>query len=197
MESAWCRSSARNLFGHSAIKEALSTVSESERGEGREAKEVDDRPGRRRTGGGLPPGQGGVRRAHRQRAGDCARAGGTDPGPKAPSFVEGVINLRGSVLPVIDLRRAWAQQVERTDRQRIMVFLISDVRTGFIVDQVAEVLKIPKAAIEPAPQLSKRTGQAAEPHGQSGKAEAHGATDRSAAPDGRRRNWQHSPRLRR
>jgi purine-binding chemotaxis protein CheW len=35
-----------------------------------------------------------------------------------------------------------------------MVFLISDVRTGFIVDQVAEVLKIPKAAIEPAPQLS-------------------------------------------
>jgi purine-binding chemotaxis protein CheW len=36
-----------------------------------------------------------------------------------------------------------------------MVFLIADVRTGFIVDQVAEVLKIPKAAIEPAPQLSR------------------------------------------
>ena len=76
--------------------------------------------------------------------------------PKAPSFVEGDINLRGSVLPVIDLRlRLGLKQVERTDRQRIMVFLISDVRTGFIVDQVAEVLMIPKAAIEPAPQLSK------------------------------------------
>jgi purine-binding chemotaxis protein CheW len=76
--------------------------------------------------------------------------------PKAPSFVEGVINLRGSVLPVIDLRmRLGLKQIERTDRQRIMVFLISDVRTGFIVDQVAEVLKIPKAAIEVSPQLSK------------------------------------------
>jgi purine-binding chemotaxis protein CheW len=76
--------------------------------------------------------------------------------PQAPSFVEGVINLRGTVLPVIDLRRRLGlDQVERTDRQRIMVFLIADVRTGFIVDQVAEVLKIPKAAIEPAPQLSR------------------------------------------
>jgi purine-binding chemotaxis protein CheW len=75
--------------------------------------------------------------------------------PKAPSFVEGVINLRGTVLPVIDLRlRLGLEQVERSDRQRIMVFLISGVRTGFIVDQVAEVLKIPKAAIELAPQLS-------------------------------------------
>ena len=80
--------------------------------------------------------------------------------PKAPSFVEGVINLRGTVLPVIDLRqRLGLQQVERTDRQRIMVFLISDVRTGFIVDQVAEVLRIPKAAIEPAPQLSAEQSQ--------------------------------------
>jgi purine-binding chemotaxis protein CheW len=79
--------------------------------------------------------------------------------PKAPSFVEGVINLRGTVLPVIDLRlRLGLEQVERSDRQRIMVFLISDVRTGFIVDQVAEVLRIPKAAIEAAPQLSAEQG---------------------------------------
>jgi purine-binding chemotaxis protein CheW len=63
------------------------------------------------------------------------------------------------VLPVIDLRlRLGLEQVERSDRQRIMVFLISDVRTGFIVDQVAEVLRIPKAAIEPAPQLSAEQG---------------------------------------
>jgi len=44
------------------------------------------------------------------------------------------------VLPVIDLRRGLvSRQVDAHDRQRIMVFLISDVRTGFIVDQVAEV----------------------------------------------------------
>jgi len=54
---------------------------------------------------------------------------------------------------VIDLRlRLGLKQVERTDRQRIMVFLISDVRTGFIVDQVAEVLE--------DSQVGHRTGAA-------------------------------------
>jgi purine-binding chemotaxis protein CheW len=75
--------------------------------------------------------------------------------PKAPHFVEGVINLRGSVLPVVDLRRRLGlATVERSDRQRIMVFLIDRVCTGFIVDSVAEVLKVERAAIEPAPRLS-------------------------------------------
>ncbi len=75
--------------------------------------------------------------------------------PKTPAFVEGVVNLRGSVLPVIDQRRRLGMKmVERNDRQRIMVFLLDGVRTGFIVDSVAEVLKIPKTAIEPAPRLS-------------------------------------------
>jgi len=76
--------------------------------------------------------------------------------PTAPDIVEGIINLRGSVLPVIDLRlRLGLPAIERTDGQRIMVFLIADVRTGFIVDQVAEVLKIASANIEAAPQLSQ------------------------------------------
>ena len=75
--------------------------------------------------------------------------------PKAPPFVEGVINLRGSVLPVIDQRqRLGLATTERNDRQRIMVFLLGGVRTGFIVDSVTEVLKIPKNAIEAAPCLS-------------------------------------------
>jgi purine-binding chemotaxis protein CheW len=80
--------------------------------------------------------------------------------PKAPAFVEGVINLRGTVLPVLDLRlRMGMPRVERSDRQRIMVFRISGVRTGFIVDQVAEVLRIPKLSIEPAPRLSTEQGR--------------------------------------
>ncbi len=75
--------------------------------------------------------------------------------PHAPHFVEGVINLRGTVLPVIDLRvRLGLRRVERSDRHRIMVFLLNGVRTGFVVDQVAEVLRIPKNAVEAAPQLS-------------------------------------------
>jgi len=75
--------------------------------------------------------------------------------PKTPSFVEGVINLRGTVLPVIDQRtRLGMDAIDRHDGQRIMVYLLQGVRTGFIVDSVAEVLRIPKAQVAPAPQMS-------------------------------------------
>lgn len=75
--------------------------------------------------------------------------------PKAPGFVEGVINLRGAVLPVIDQRRRLGlPDLERNDRQRIMVYAFNNTRTGFIVDAVTEVLKIPKSAIEGSPRLS-------------------------------------------
>jgi purine-binding chemotaxis protein CheW len=70
--------------------------------------------------------------------------------------VEGVINLRGQVLPVMDLRRRLGLvNVARNDGQRIVVFMIHNVRTGFIVDSVAEVLKVPHSAIEPAPRMSE------------------------------------------
>jgi purine-binding chemotaxis protein CheW len=147
---------ARNLFGNSVVKEALSAVNDIELEDDLHAKEADGnldddeqvvifRLDKEEFGAPIASVQEIVRVPEA-----LIRV------PQAPSFVEGVINLRGSVLPVIDLRlRLGLNQVERTDRQRIMVFLIGDVRTGFIVDQVAEVLKIPKAAIEPAPQLSK------------------------------------------
>jgi purine-binding chemotaxis protein CheW len=75
--------------------------------------------------------------------------------PKTPDFIEGVINLRGVVLPVVDQRRRFhLTGVERNDRQRIMVFTIRGVRTGFIVDFVSEVRRIPASAIGRAPDLS-------------------------------------------
>jgi len=75
--------------------------------------------------------------------------------PRTPDFVEGVINLRGTVLPVIDQRRRLGMDaIARNDRQRIMVFTLGGLRTGFIVDSVAEVLRIPRQNIAPAPQLS-------------------------------------------
>jgi len=75
--------------------------------------------------------------------------------PKTPSFIEGVINLRGSVLPVVDQRRRFGLAAgERNDRQRIMVFTIRDIRTGFIVDSVSEVMRISARAIGSAPKLS-------------------------------------------
>ena len=75
--------------------------------------------------------------------------------PQTPRFVEGVINLRGTVLPVIDQRtRLGMSPIARNDRQRIMVYTLNGLRTGFIVDSVAEVLRIPRQHIDPAPQLS-------------------------------------------
>ena len=77
--------------------------------------------------------------------------------PKVNAFMEGIVNLRGMVLPVVDQRRRFAlPDAERNDRQRIMVLMIKGVRTGFIVDQVSEVLKIPQAVIEAAPALSDK-----------------------------------------
>jgi purine-binding chemotaxis protein CheW len=76
--------------------------------------------------------------------------------PKTPDFVEGVVNLRGVVLPVVDQRRRFGlPSMERNDRQRIMVYTIHGVRTGFIVDQVLEVMRIPASVIGPSPTLSE------------------------------------------
>jgi purine-binding chemotaxis protein CheW len=75
--------------------------------------------------------------------------------PKTPAFVEGVINLRGAVMPIIDQRRRFAlPHAEHNDRQRIVVFLVNGVRTGFIVDSVSEVLKVSRKEIAEAPELA-------------------------------------------
>jgi purine-binding chemotaxis protein CheW len=80
--------------------------------------------------------------------------------PRTPPFVEGVINLRGTVLPVIDQRsRLGLPGIARNDRQRIMVYLLGGMRTGFIVDSVAEVLRIPRGHIVPAPTMSDEQSQ--------------------------------------
>jgi purine-binding chemotaxis protein CheW len=76
--------------------------------------------------------------------------------PKTPAFIEGVVNLRGTVLPVVDQRRRFGlPETARNDRQRIMVFTIHGLRTGFIVDSVSEVMRIPRAVIGAAPNLSE------------------------------------------
>jgi purine-binding chemotaxis protein CheW len=149
--------SADNLFRHSAVKEAMTTVETMEDDNSRENDvDADDLAS-------DDDEQVVVFRLDKEEFGvpiDSVQEIVRVPEelthvPKAPPFVEGVINLRGSVLPVIDLRRRLGMPtVERSDRQRVMVFLISGMRTGFIVDSVAEVLKIHKNAIEPAPHLS-------------------------------------------
>jgi len=149
--------SAANLFGHSSVKEALMAVNKLRDGaqeddlSNEDEIEADDdeqvvvfRLGREEFGVPIDSVQEIVRVPD-----ELTHV------PKAPTFVEGVINLRGAVLPVIDLRRRLGlATVERSEGQRVMVFLISGVCTGFIVDSVAEVLKIHKNEIEVSPKLS-------------------------------------------
>ena len=75
--------------------------------------------------------------------------------PKAPAFVDGIINLRGSVVPVIDLsRRFGVPSQTRSDRQRILVLPFAGGKAGFLVDDVSQVIKIAPADIHAAPDLS-------------------------------------------
>lgn len=70
--------------------------------------------------------------------------------PRAPAFVEGVINLRGKVIPVVDLRRRFGlESSEHTRASRIVVVEIGDNVVGVIVDGVSEVLRVTGASIEP------------------------------------------------
>ena len=81
------------------------------------------------------------------------------PVPRAPAFLEGVIKLRGEVLPVLDVRRRLklptpaergASPRERR-RERLVVCRIGTRRVGLIVDAVTHVVKVERAAIRPAP----------------------------------------------
>lgn len=78
--------------------------------------------------------------------------------PKTPKFLEGVINLRGEVLPVIDQRRRFDMPA-LTDgaRRRIIVVRTARHRAGIIVDGVSEILRSATDAIEPAPDLTGET----------------------------------------
>jgi purine-binding chemotaxis protein CheW len=74
--------------------------------------------------------------------------------PHAPGFVEGVTNLRGTVLPVIDLRKRFGlPKREASKETRIVVVNMADVKVGMIVDQVSEVLTIQSEIIEPTPPM--------------------------------------------
>jgi purine-binding chemotaxis protein CheW len=71
--------------------------------------------------------------------------------PDAPGFVEGVMNLRGNVIPVVDLRRRFNLPAgEKTAATRVVVVDINGEGIGVIVDAVTEVLRITESSIEPA-----------------------------------------------
>ena len=70
--------------------------------------------------------------------------------PSAPAFVEGIINLRGSVIPVVDLRKRFALSISERDKDnRILVVDIGGNDIGVVVDAVTEVLRISSDSVEP------------------------------------------------
>jgi purine-binding chemotaxis protein CheW len=78
--------------------------------------------------------------------------------PKTPKFLEGVVNLRGEVLPVIDQRRRFDMPpAARPEARRLVVVRTGGRRAGLIVDSVSEVLRSTADAVEPAPDLTGET----------------------------------------
>lgn len=78
------------------------------------------------------------------------------PVPNIKKFIKGIINLRGNIIPVIDVRlRFRIPEIEYTDKTCIIVTNINNIQVGLIVDEVSEVLTIPEDRISQPPQTNK------------------------------------------
>lgn len=79
------------------------------------------------------------------------------PVPEMPDFVRGIVNLRGKIIPVMDVRLRFKKPFkEYMDRTCIIVIDIHDLSIGLIVDQVSEVITIPASDVAQPPDLQKR-----------------------------------------
>lgn len=84
---------------------------------------------------------------------EIIRAADITPVPGAPVHVNGVINLRGKIIPVVNLRRRFGlPEVEANEEQRIIIVEIGEKRLGMLVDSVSQVIRIPSAVIEDLPE---------------------------------------------
>lgn len=82
----------------------------------------------------------------------------TTPLPHAPSYMKGVINLRGTVLPVMDLsERLGLKPQEQTDRNVIIVVNHDDVMTGLLVDAVSDIIALTTDDLQPPPEMQAGT----------------------------------------
>jgi purine-binding chemotaxis protein CheW len=74
------------------------------------------------------------------------------PMPRAPEFVEGVLDVRGTLVPIVDLRRRFeTPEVAYDEDTRIVLVDFNDERLGLVVDSVTEVLRAPETAVSPPP----------------------------------------------
>jgi len=69
--------------------------------------------------------------------------------PRSENYIEGVVNLRGNIIPIINLHKKFNLQAEGNEEdKRIIVFQFNDLKVGIIVDEVSEVLRLGKEDIE-------------------------------------------------
>ncbi|RNB57973.1 chemotaxis protein CheW [Brevibacillus gelatini] len=74
--------------------------------------------------------------------------------PKSPVYVEGVIDLRGRILPIVNLRKMFGlEPIAQTDDTRFVDLQLEGLNIGIVVDAVSEVMNIPQHLIEPAPPI--------------------------------------------
>lgn len=92
---------------------------------------------------------------HLEEVREIIMAGLITPVPRAPAFIEGVLNLRGEVMPVLDLRTRFGQpRTDRTSLTRIVITSIGGVYTGLVVDAVEEVRNVDQRRLEEPPKVT-------------------------------------------
>ncbi len=75
--------------------------------------------------------------------------------PYTKKYIQGIINLRGNIIPVINVRKRFKLATKEADKDsRIMIINHNDLKVGLLVDASSEVLQIGKESIEPAPQVT-------------------------------------------
>lgn len=74
--------------------------------------------------------------------------------PKTPPFIKGVMNLRGLILPVIDLRKRFnLEESSYSEDTRIIIVSANEIAVGLIVDAANDVIDVPANSVEPAPEV--------------------------------------------
>lgn len=75
--------------------------------------------------------------------------------PKAPRFIQGVINLRGMVIPIIDLRKRFDLPADVGPKTRIIIAEVEKRIAGFVVDDVIDIISLARASLMPPPRMVK------------------------------------------
>jgi purine-binding chemotaxis protein CheW len=104
--------------------------------------------------GGLPRRRTGFLRQHHVGARDPRLDADHHP-PHAPDYVRGVINLRGSVVPIVDLaNRLGLGPIEPSARHVIIIAMLGDQTVGLLVEAVSDILTVPADSIQPTPEIA-------------------------------------------